>query len=282
MPATTLWRAMRSERRPISMASATRSTRSTAITASAVSEETVAPAEAHGDAHVGRRQRRRVVDAVAHHHDRPALRSGPQRPDDPSLPSGDRSAWTSSTPSPRATPSAAGRRVAGDHRDVAHAGRPQPGDAPGGVLPEASASTSAPASRPSTPTSTGAPARRGRRARRRRAHSRARGASRRLPAPYPPPVHRALDPQARTLVDVGRRRSRGRAPRASLTIASRDDVGGHLLHATRPAGGARPAARPSRAVTARPPARRWSACRSCRAARRARGRAPRSGPRPWR
>ena len=44
MPARTLWRAMWSARRPMWIASATRSTRSTVMTASAVSEETVAPA----------------------------------------------------------------------------------------------------------------------------------------------------------------------------------------------------------------------------------------------
>ena len=49
------------------IASATRSTRSTTMTASAVSEETVAP-RAHRDADVCQGQRRRVVDAVADHH----------------------------------------------------------------------------------------------------------------------------------------------------------------------------------------------------------------------
>ena len=44
MPASTLWRAMRSERRPMRIASATRSMRSTMITTSAASDEAVAPA----------------------------------------------------------------------------------------------------------------------------------------------------------------------------------------------------------------------------------------------
>ena len=57
----------------ISMASATRSTRSTAITASAVCDATVAPAAPERDADVGQGQGRRVVDAVADHDD------GPQR-----------------------------------------------------------------------------------------------------------------------------------------------------------------------------------------------------------
>ena len=81
MPTRTLWRAMASERRPMRTASATRSIRSTTTTASAVSEETVAPAEAHRDADVGEREGRRVVDPVADHHDRPHA-GGLQRADE--------------------------------------------------------------------------------------------------------------------------------------------------------------------------------------------------------
>ena len=49
MPVRTLWRAMNSVRRPVCTASATRSIRSTVITASAVWEEIVAPAPAAGE-----------------------------------------------------------------------------------------------------------------------------------------------------------------------------------------------------------------------------------------
>ena len=44
MPTSTLWRAIPSDLRPMRIASATRSIRSTTMTASAVSDETVAPA----------------------------------------------------------------------------------------------------------------------------------------------------------------------------------------------------------------------------------------------
>ena len=71
MPTTTLWRAMRSERRPIRMACGD------AVDAvdgdhgvGGLGGDGRALA-GHRDADVGERERRRVVDAVADHHDRP-------------------------------------------------------------------------------------------------------------------------------------------------------------------------------------------------------------------
>ena len=70
MPARTLWRAIASERLPMRTASATRSTRSTRMTASAVSGDRRSGGS-HRDPDVGERERRRVVDPVADHHHRP-------------------------------------------------------------------------------------------------------------------------------------------------------------------------------------------------------------------
>src|SRR5664280_1616506 len=66
IPAITLWRAMNSARRPTCRASATRSTRSTVMTASAVSEETVAPAApiALGDRATVPGDHRHMADAL--------------------------------------------------------------------------------------------------------------------------------------------------------------------------------------------------------------------------
>ena len=74
-------------------------------------------ASAHGDADIGRGERRRIVDAVAGHGDDAAFASQPLRR--PALfRSGRTSASTSSMPSRRATASAVVAVVAGQHDDA--------------------------------------------------------------------------------------------------------------------------------------------------------------------
>jgi hypothetical protein len=68
MPTTTLCVAIIMDRRPIRTASATRSIRSTVMTASALCDEAVAACAPIANAHVGHRERRSVVDAIADHH----------------------------------------------------------------------------------------------------------------------------------------------------------------------------------------------------------------------
>ena len=107
-------------------ASATRSIRSTTITASAVSEAIVAPVDAHRDADVGERERRRVVDPVADHHHRRQLRARLHRADDLELLLGrllgDRRARSRAC---EPISSATAGAVAGHHRDVDDPGAPQ-------------------------------------------------------------------------------------------------------------------------------------------------------------
>ena len=73
MPATTLWRAIDIVRLPIRTASATRSIRSTVITASAASLGHRPAVACQRDADVRQCEGRRVIDAVADHDDRPAI-----------------------------------------------------------------------------------------------------------------------------------------------------------------------------------------------------------------
>ena len=125
MPTMMLCTAMRRARCAITIASPTRSRRSARITTSAASDEARGAARAQRDAHVGRRQRRGVVDAVADHDGRIEPLLGTHRVD---LVGGNAIGQHGIEIERGADRLRGGGAVAGDHDDAGNAGLAQHAD----------------------------------------------------------------------------------------------------------------------------------------------------------
>ena len=198
MPTSTLWRAMCTERRPISIASATRSNAVDRDHDVGGLRRRRRGRGAHRDAHVGHGQRRRVVDRRRPPSRRRRRERSAHLAHERQLVLGrEVGEWTSSSPTRRATSAATAASSPVTSAISVTPARRSRATSAGGVVAQAVApSRATPAARPSTPTRMrGAAVRRGERRRARRGGgsqpcSRSHAA---MPADHPPALHAALD-----------------------------------------------------------------------------------------